>query len=270
MTARGVIPRRSRHDLRGCIRRRRSSELTIASARAAVGAQRNGHRPVASSTVRGAADRGGSTEESSVASRDAPARRQHGLRVLWRHDRPGQWQERRLLRLPRRHMSNFVDFIGEGRGSQALAKALVDTERRVESLTAEVDGLRRSREKVFRTPPIEWISDRMGKLQDVLEQRTVRFGSSAAGGPRPDPHGARNSGHWTALLPGDHEHRRSRLNRTAPRRCGGRFEFFAKVETAGIEPASAVAQKVASTSVAGALFSPSDSPRRRGCREPAP
>ena len=71
-------------------------------------------------------------------------------------------------------MSNFVDFIGEGRGSQALAKALVDTERRVESLTAEVDGLRRSREKVFRTPPIEWISDRMGKLQDVLEQRTVR------------------------------------------------------------------------------------------------
>jgi hypothetical protein len=61
VTARGVIPRRSRHDLRGCIRRRRSSELTIASARAAVGAQRNGHRPVASSTVRGAADRGGST-----------------------------------------------------------------------------------------------------------------------------------------------------------------------------------------------------------------
>jgi hypothetical protein len=26
-----------------------------------------------------------------------------------------------------------------------------------------------------------------------------------------------------------------------PRGCGGRFEFFAKVETAGIEPASAVA-----------------------------
>jgi hypothetical protein len=42
--------------------------------------------------------------------------------------------------------------------------------------------------------------------------------------------------------------------RTAPR-CGGRFEYFAKVETAGIEPASAVAQKVASTSVSGALFS---------------
>ena len=27
---------------------------------------------------------------------------------------------------------------------------------------------------VFRTPPVEWISDRVSKLQDVLEQRTVR------------------------------------------------------------------------------------------------
>jgi Resolvase, N terminal domain len=58
--------------------------------------------------------------------------------------------------------------------------------------------------------------------------------------------------------------------RTALHGCGGRFEFFAKVETPGIEPGSAVACKVASTSVAGALISPSDSPRRRGCREPAP
>jgi hypothetical protein len=31
------------------------------------------------------------------------------------------------------------------------------------------------------------------------------------------------------------------LTEAPPRRCGGRFEFFAKVETAGIEPASAVA-----------------------------
>jgi len=78
------------------------------------------------------------------------------------------------LAAEQRRMADFVDFIGEGRGSQALAKALVETERRVESLTAEVDGLRRSRDKIFRTPPIEWISDRMSKLQDVLEQRTVR------------------------------------------------------------------------------------------------
>ena len=61
-------------------------------------------------------------------------------------------------------MVNLLDFIGEGRGSQDLAKALVETERRVETLTAEVDGLRRSREKVFRTPPVEWTTDRLGNV----------------------------------------------------------------------------------------------------------
>jgi hypothetical protein len=70
-------------------------------------------------------------------------------------------------------MANFVDFIGEGRGSQALAKALGETERRVDALTDEVDGLRRSREKIFRPPPIAWLRDRLGNLQEVLEQRTA-------------------------------------------------------------------------------------------------
>jgi hypothetical protein len=78
------------------------------------------------------------------------------------------------LAAEQRRMANFVDFIGEGRGSQALAKALIESERRVESLTAEVDGLRRSREKVFRTPPVEWISDRLSSLQEVLERRTPK------------------------------------------------------------------------------------------------
>jgi site-specific DNA recombinase len=78
------------------------------------------------------------------------------------------------LTAEQRRMANFVDFIGEGRGSQALAKALVDSERRVEALGEEVDCLRRSREKIFRPPPIEWVKDRLGNLQEVLEQRTPR------------------------------------------------------------------------------------------------
>src|SRR5262249_26780095 len=43
-----------------------------------------------------------------------------------------------------------------------------------------------------------------------------------------------------------------------------------EVETAGIEPASAVAEEMASTSVSGALNLAPYSPRRPGCREPAP
>jgi len=78
------------------------------------------------------------------------------------------------LSAEQRRLTNFVDFIGEGRGSQALAKALVETERRVDALIDEVETLRRSREKIFCPPPVEWIKERVTKLQAVLEQRTAR------------------------------------------------------------------------------------------------
>ena len=69
------------------------------------------------------------------------------------------------LSAEQRRLANFVDFIGEGRGSQALAKALAETERRVDQLTEEVDALRRGRDKIFRPPPIEWIKDRLNNAQ---------------------------------------------------------------------------------------------------------
>ena len=85
------------------------------------------------------------------------------------------------LTAEQRRMANFVDFIGEGRGSQALAKALVESERRVDALSDEVDALQRSREKIFRPPPVEWIKDRLGNLQNVLEQRTARSAQTLRG-----------------------------------------------------------------------------------------
>jgi hypothetical protein len=78
------------------------------------------------------------------------------------------------LSAEQRRLANFVDFIGEGRGSQALAKALMETERRVETLVDEVDALNRSREKVFQAPPVEWIKDRLENLHEVLQNRTAR------------------------------------------------------------------------------------------------
>ena len=50
----------------------------------------------------------------------------------------------------------------------------MDTERRVETLSDEVTGLRQSREKVFQAPPVEWIADRLDHLRDVLSHRTAR------------------------------------------------------------------------------------------------
>ncbi len=69
-------------------------------------------------------------------------------------------------------IANFVDFIGEGRGSQALTKALVETERRVAILEKELESLHRSSDKVFQAPPVEWIEERLTKIKALLEQRT--------------------------------------------------------------------------------------------------
>jgi site-specific DNA recombinase len=75
-----------------------------------------------------------------------------------------------------RRLSNFVDFIGEGRGSRTLAHALLETEHKVDALREELNGLRRSREKVFQTPPREWIEERLACVNEILERNTDRSG----------------------------------------------------------------------------------------------
>lgn len=71
-----------------------------------------------------------------------------------------------------RRLANFIDFIGEGRGSRALAEALAASERKAADLREEIGGLRASSESVFQAPPVEWIEERMGHLKEVLERRT--------------------------------------------------------------------------------------------------
>jgi len=46
-----------------------------------------------------------------------------------------------------RRLADFVDFIGEGPGSQALAGALVETARRLEALREELEALSRSQRR---------------------------------------------------------------------------------------------------------------------------
>ncbi len=71
-----------------------------------------------------------------------------------------------------RRLANFLDFIGDGRGSKALGQALVETERRVAALREELNGLRRGCEKVFQAPPVEWIDERLSQLRELLQRRT--------------------------------------------------------------------------------------------------
>ena len=78
------------------------------------------------------------------------------------------------LNAEERRLSNFIEFIGEGRGSRALAKALENSEIKVNTLQSELDGLRKTHDKVYQTPPVDWIEERLAELNNVLKQNTVQ------------------------------------------------------------------------------------------------
>ncbi len=80
------------------------------------------------------------------------------------------------LTAEQRRLANFVDFIGEGRGSRTLAQALFDSEGKVGALKEELESLHRCRGKVFQVPPIEWIQERLTKLKEILERNSDRSG----------------------------------------------------------------------------------------------
>ena len=68
--------------------------------------------------------------------------------MLLDHTSPAFFREERRL-------ANFIDFIGEGRRSSALGKALEQTERKVNDLHLDLEGSCLTRKNTFQTPPIE-------------------------------------------------------------------------------------------------------------------
>jgi hypothetical protein len=85
--------------------------------------------------------------------------RRGGNRKLYAHIPETLRLKETELHAEQRRLANFVDFIGQGPGSRTLAQALLDTERKVDALKEELEGLRRSLDKVFQTPPREWVED---------------------------------------------------------------------------------------------------------------
>lgn len=65
-----------------------------------------------------------------------------------------------------RRLANFIEFIAEGRKSNALSKTLRKTERRVNTLETELNGLRNARD----TPPIEWIEAKLELLNPCYKE----------------------------------------------------------------------------------------------------
>jgi hypothetical protein len=102
-----------------------------------------------------------------------------------------------------RRVANFVEFIGDGRGSRALAEALMASERRRDELKAELELLGKGQEAVSSVPPLVWIQERVAVLQEVLERRTERSAlllRALLGKIRLEPVAPRVR---EALLPGD-------------------------------------------------------------------
>jgi len=69
-------------------------------------------------------------------------------------------------------INHFVRFVSEGRASKAIGDALADAEKDEQNLRQDVEALEQSRQGLFQTPPVEWISHRLKDLQGILEKNT--------------------------------------------------------------------------------------------------
>lgn len=76
------------------------------------------------------------------------------------------------LEAEERRLANMIEFVAEGRGTPALAKAMEATEQRVARLGGEVASMRERHARVFQVPPPAWIEDRLANLREVLSQKT--------------------------------------------------------------------------------------------------
>ena len=68
--------------------------------------------------------------------------------------------------------ANYINFIDESNGSRTINEALLESEKKVDSLQAEIDGLRQARDKVVQAPPREWIENRLSEFDELLELNT--------------------------------------------------------------------------------------------------
>ena len=69
-----------------------------------------------------------------------------------------------------RRLVNFIEFIADGRKSNALSKALEETEKRVTELQTELNGLRNAKDRLFETPPVEWIEEKLENAKTLLQR----------------------------------------------------------------------------------------------------
>ena len=74
-------------------------------------------------------------------------------------------QKERELLTEERKLTNFINFIGEGKGTISLNQALLNTEIKIDSLENEIGFLNKAYSKVIQAPTNEWIEGRLSHIQ---------------------------------------------------------------------------------------------------------
>ncbi len=69
-----------------------------------------------------------------------------------------------------RKLNNFIEFIGEGKGTRSINHALIECENKIDELKNKIYVLQTSYAKTIQVPPIVWIEDRLIHIQKLLEQ----------------------------------------------------------------------------------------------------
>ncbi len=82
--------------------------------------------------------------------------------------------KRGALVIEERRIANFIAFIGDGKGTRALASALSEAEARADTLRAELATLAAAAEGLFQPPSVEWVIQRVAALDDALQMDTTR------------------------------------------------------------------------------------------------
>jgi len=165
-----------------------------------------------------------------------------------------------------RRIANFVGFIGDGKGTAALAEALRSAENKALEAREQLRTLEGTAADVFATPPVEWVAERLVKLQEVLERETAPSAlllRRILGPIRLIP--------VTPQVGRPYYQAETALQVLELIQDPGGFEFIALVEAVGIEPTSGNPQPQASTSIVDLryCFSPRGTPIDRITARPA-
>jgi hypothetical protein len=73
-----------------------------------------------------------------------------------------------------RRVANFIEFIGDGKGTRALGQALSEAEGRVEELRADLGVLESTAGAIFEAPLLAWVAERVASMGDLLRRQTAR------------------------------------------------------------------------------------------------